>query len=181
MQLLKTILLWISRLLIGFTFIFSGFVKAIDPVGSAIKFEDYFTALHLDFLGHYGLMFAMLLAAIEFLLGVNPAFACPAPIFVLRFGADVDYDSVYALSGIGKSGDRLWLLWRCRKVDQLGDIQQKRCAAGSHHLLLPRARKCAARLSPQNSFCTFNTRFRVCFAGFVSVIQPLTLHRLFAL
>lgn len=71
MQLLKTILLWISRLLIGFTFIFSGFVKAIDPVGSAIKFEDYFTALHLDFLGHYGLMFAMLLAAIEFLLGVN--------------------------------------------------------------------------------------------------------------
>lgn len=71
MQLLKTILLWISRLLIGFTFIFSGFVKAIDPVGSAIKFEDYFAALHLGFLGHYALMFAMLLAATEFLLGIN--------------------------------------------------------------------------------------------------------------
>ncbi|MFZ4454796.1 MAG: BT_3928 family protein [Bacteroidales bacterium] len=71
MNLLKTILLWISRLLIGFTFIFSGFVKAIDPVGTAIKFEDYFAAFHLDFLGHYGLMFAILLAAVEFLLGVN--------------------------------------------------------------------------------------------------------------
>ena len=71
MQLLKTILIWLSRLLLGSTFIFSGFVKAIDPLGSAIKFEDYLSAMHLDFLGHYALLFAFLLSAVEFLLGVN--------------------------------------------------------------------------------------------------------------
>ena len=71
MHLVRIFLLWISRLLLGFTFIFSGFVKAIDPVGSSIKFEDYFSAMHLGILAPYALMFAFLLAAIEFLLGVN--------------------------------------------------------------------------------------------------------------
>ncbi|MDD2797862.1 MAG: DoxX family protein [Bacteroidales bacterium] len=71
MQLLKTSLIWISRLLIGFTFIFSGFVKSIDPVGTSIKFGDYFAAMHLEYLGPYALMFAFLLSAVEFLLGVN--------------------------------------------------------------------------------------------------------------
>lgn len=65
------IALWISRILIGGTFIFSGFVKAIDPVGSSIKFEDYFVAFHLDFLSPYALMLGTILAAVEFLLGVN--------------------------------------------------------------------------------------------------------------
>ncbi len=71
MQKLNTALLALSRLVIGLTFIFSGFVKAIDPVGSAIKFEDYFEALHLGFLAPYALGLAFLLAAFEFLMGVN--------------------------------------------------------------------------------------------------------------
>ncbi len=71
MQQFKNILLWISRLLIAFTFIFSGFVKAIDPVGTSIKFQDYLAAMHLDFLATNALVFALLLACIEFLLGVN--------------------------------------------------------------------------------------------------------------
>lgn len=71
MQQFKNVLLWISRLLIAFTFIFSGFVKAIDPVGTSIKFQDYLTAMHLDFLATNALVFALLLACIEFLLGVN--------------------------------------------------------------------------------------------------------------
>ncbi len=71
MQLFKNILLWISRFLIAFTFIFSGFVKMIDPVGTSIKFQDYFMAMHLDFLAPNALVFALLLACVEFLLGVN--------------------------------------------------------------------------------------------------------------
>ena len=37
----------ISRLLIGVVFIFSGIVKAIDPVGGTIKIGDYLMALVL--------------------------------------------------------------------------------------------------------------------------------------
>jgi uncharacterized membrane protein YphA (DoxX/SURF4 family) len=43
-------LLFIARMVTGLVFIFSGFVKAIDPLGSAVKFEEYFMAFHVDFL-----------------------------------------------------------------------------------------------------------------------------------
>lgn len=68
-------ILWLlviaSRLIVGATFIFSGFVKAVDPVGSAIKFEEYFSVLGAGFLSSLSLFFAVILAAFEFLLGIN--------------------------------------------------------------------------------------------------------------
>ena len=39
-----------ARMLLGVVFIFSGTVKAIDPVGGAIKIDDYLVAFHLEFL-----------------------------------------------------------------------------------------------------------------------------------
>ena len=58
-----------SRLLLGLVFTFSGFVKAVDPVGSAIKFGDYFNAMGLPELKAYSLFFAFLLSGLEFLVG----------------------------------------------------------------------------------------------------------------
>ena len=43
-QKMAVILLEIIRLILAAVFIFSGFVKAIDPLGSTYKFEDYLTA-----------------------------------------------------------------------------------------------------------------------------------------
>lgn len=59
----------IARILLGLVFTFSGFVKAVDPVGSAIKFGDYFNAMGLSQLGAYSLFFAFLLSGLEFLVG----------------------------------------------------------------------------------------------------------------
>jgi hypothetical protein len=61
----------ISRIIIGFVFIFSGFVKAIDPLGSAYKFSDYFQAFHMDFLKFISLPLAILLITAEFISGFS--------------------------------------------------------------------------------------------------------------
>lgn len=64
------ILAELSRLLIGAVFIFSGFVKAVDPVGGAIKIGDYLTAFGLDMLQPFTVLLSFNLSAIEFALGV---------------------------------------------------------------------------------------------------------------
>jgi hypothetical protein len=51
-------------------FIFSGFVKAVDPLGSAYKFADYFTAFKLGFLEFLALPMGILLSAFELVLGI---------------------------------------------------------------------------------------------------------------
>lgn len=61
----------LSRLLLGGTFVFSGFSKAVDPTGSAIKFSEYFLSFGLDTLSFLAMPGAILLAAIEFTIGAN--------------------------------------------------------------------------------------------------------------
>lgn len=65
------ILRLISRIVIGVVFIFSGTVKAIDPLGSAYKFHDYFIAFHLQFLDFLSLPLAILLCTAEFIAGFS--------------------------------------------------------------------------------------------------------------
>lgn len=62
----------ISRILVGLVFIYSGFVKLVDPIGSQYKFEEYFSAgvLNLEFLIPYALPFSILLIVAELTLGV---------------------------------------------------------------------------------------------------------------
>ncbi len=67
------ILIQISRFFVAITFIFSGFVKLVDPLGSAYKFEEYFgyDVLNLEFLIPYALPFSIFLILVEIILGVT--------------------------------------------------------------------------------------------------------------
>ncbi len=65
------LLVWIARIVLGGVFIFSGFVKAIDPLGSAYKFQDYFMAFNLDWLMFSALPSALLLSTLEFVIGIG--------------------------------------------------------------------------------------------------------------
>ncbi|HSN49907.1 MAG TPA: MauE/DoxX family redox-associated membrane protein, partial [Bacteroidales bacterium] len=67
MKIIRTI----SRIILGLVFIFSGVVKAIDPLGSAYKFHDYFQAFNLGFLYSLSLPLAILLCLAEFISGFS--------------------------------------------------------------------------------------------------------------
>ncbi len=67
-----TILVNICRFLIGATFVFSGFVKAVDPIGTQYKIQDYLGAIGLAGVlpDWVTLSTSVLLSAFEFSLGV---------------------------------------------------------------------------------------------------------------
>ncbi|MBR1774601.1 MAG: hypothetical protein IJ759_03650 [Bacteroidales bacterium] len=71
----KTIINYVLRLLFGGLFIFSSVVKAIDPMGTAFKIEEYMSAFHFDWLlsamPSVPIVLSVLLCLAEFLIGVS--------------------------------------------------------------------------------------------------------------
>ncbi len=60
----------IARIVIGIVFAFSGFVKGIDPMGTAFKLGDYFAAFRIGFLDDMALPLSILLCLFEFVTGM---------------------------------------------------------------------------------------------------------------
>ncbi len=75
-------------------FIFSGFVKAVDPLGSAYKFADYFTAFKLGFLEFAALPLAIALAAFELILGIALILAYRRKIVYTFFSGSCSFFTV---------------------------------------------------------------------------------------
>ncbi|MDR1172356.1 MAG: DoxX family protein [Bacteroidales bacterium] len=59
-----------ARILLGAIFIYSGFVKGIDPWGSTYKFIDYFTAFNMSWMQPAAFTLAVLQNTLEFVIGV---------------------------------------------------------------------------------------------------------------
>ncbi|PUZ23123.1 DoxX family protein [Chitinophaga parva] len=74
------LLLNILRIVVGVLFIFSGLVKANDPLGLAYKMDEFFEALHLVFLSPYSLYLSVCLNVLEILCGVAMIFG-----YAMRF------------------------------------------------------------------------------------------------
>ena len=70
----KSNILLIARIIFGLVFLFSGFVKAVDPLGTAYKISDYLEAFSLTSLDFLAFPASLLLIATEFTIGFNILF-----------------------------------------------------------------------------------------------------------
>lgn len=106
-----------SRILLGLTFMFSGFVKGVDPLGSVYKFNEYFDVFHLSWLNPFALSLAIILCTLEFTIGymlvtgIKPKFSYWAVfLFMVFFTGLTLYSYVYnPVSDCGCFGDAIKL------------------------------------------------------------------------
>ena len=93
------ILYIVCRCLLAAVFLFSGFVKGVDPWGTAIKFGEYFAAWGIDWLDGAAIVLAIALAAFEMTMG-----------FALLLGLRLRFVSLAVmLFMIGFTGLTLWI------------------------------------------------------------------------
>lgn len=76
MILKRNVPVWIINtcsLLLAAIFIFSGFTKAVDPIGGAIKIGEYLATFGISTIGHQSVLVALAVveSTVEFILGVN--------------------------------------------------------------------------------------------------------------
>lgn len=65
-----TLNIGLARSILGLIFIFSGFVKGVDPVGTQYRIEDYFIAFGTQWANPVALILSIVMNAWEFVLGV---------------------------------------------------------------------------------------------------------------
>ncbi|HMM12086.1 MAG TPA: DoxX family protein [Bacteroidales bacterium] len=114
---LKYILMHLSRLITGVVFVFSGFVKGVDPLGTAFKLQDYFNAYGTLWASDYALALSILLCTVEFIIGAALILSLHIRItswlllFMMSFFTLLTfYDALYApVTDCGCFGDAIKL------------------------------------------------------------------------
>ncbi|MET6997191.1 BT_3928 family protein [Chitinophaga defluvii] len=64
------LILNVFRIIVGVLFIFSGLIKANDPLGLSYKMDEFFEVLHMTWLSPYSLVFSIVMNAFEIIAGV---------------------------------------------------------------------------------------------------------------
>lgn len=72
----------IARIIVGVLFIFSGLVKANDPLGLSYKMQEFFEVWNIHFLDHYTLAFSIVMIAFEIVAGVAVLVGWQMRIFI---------------------------------------------------------------------------------------------------
>ncbi len=112
---INRLVLNISRILIGALFIYSGFVKGVDPLGTQFKIEDYFFAYGMAWAAPMALVLSVLMNALEFSMGalfflrIKTRWVSIVSLFVmLFFTLTTLYDALYSpVPDCGCFGDAL--------------------------------------------------------------------------
>ena len=107
----------ISRLITGLIFLFSGFVKAVDPKGGAIKISEYLEVVGLNDTEGIAVFLSIALSAVEFILGFHLVLgvkikrvALPALLFMLAFTIITFFIAIFEpVSDCGCFGDAIKL------------------------------------------------------------------------
>ena len=97
MKLIRTIL----RIIVGLVFVFSGFVKGVDPLGTVYRMDDYFVVFGTLWAIPFSLYLTMFLCTLEFILGVSLLFnlwirvtAWPLLLMMIYFTILTFFDAV---------------------------------------------------------------------------------------
>ena len=64
----------ICRIIVGLVFVFSGFVKGVDPLGTVYRMEDYFYAFGIIWAVPLSLYLTIILCTMEFIIGISLLF-----------------------------------------------------------------------------------------------------------
>ena len=94
----------VSRVLVGLVFIFSGFVKGIDPLGFSYRLEDYFQVFGMPWAVPFALYLTIFLCTLEFTIGISMLFNLWINVFswfllamMIFFTCLTFFDAVYNL------------------------------------------------------------------------------------
>ena len=91
----------VCRILLGLTFIFSGFVKTVDPWGTAIKISEYLNAFGFENLKYYRFGFAIWLCGAELMMGCMLLFKVRTPLIsIFAVVAMVIFTSITFVSAV---------------------------------------------------------------------------------
>lgn len=112
---INKLVLNISRILLGALFVYSGFVKGVDPLGTQFKIADYFYAYGIAWAVPIALVLSVLMNAMEFSMGalfllrVKTKWVSLLSLFVmLFFTLTTLYDALYSpVPDCGCFGDAL--------------------------------------------------------------------------
>ncbi|MFV0268889.1 MAG: MauE/DoxX family redox-associated membrane protein, partial [Draconibacterium sp.] len=107
----------ISRLLTGAILVFSGFVKAVDPKGSAIKIAEYLEVIGIHDSNGIAIILSIALSTVEFILGYHlllgfkiKRVALPALLFMAGFTIITFFIALFEpVSDCGCFGDAIKL------------------------------------------------------------------------
>src|SRR5690606_25379885 len=62
-------IVWSIRVIVALLFIFSGLIKANDPIGFSYKLIEYFEVFNLHFLNDFSVAIAIIICSLEIILG----------------------------------------------------------------------------------------------------------------